>query len=214
VELFERIEGFFRRLEAYIDVPSNAGMTDTIVKIMAEVLFTLAIATREIKQNKASESTLPTPYPWQRLCYRRVLTVDLEKFLKKLVGRRDIEDALQRLENLTQEEVRMAVAQGLKATHSVAHAVAGIGGEVRGIGDQVISGAQKLCSMSLSHHPNRRYMIRRRENRTTDCEGIWRFEPSVFSPIPSLPIIEILTISQGVSDKTASKPGYLLQIIP
>jgi hypothetical protein len=58
VGLFERIEGFFRRLEAYIDVPSTAGMTDTIVKIMAEILFILAIATREINQNKASESTL------------------------------------------------------------------------------------------------------------------------------------------------------------
>jgi len=35
-------------------------MTDMMVKIMAEVLFILAIATREIKQNKASESTLTT----------------------------------------------------------------------------------------------------------------------------------------------------------
>ena len=60
MELFERIEGFFRRLEVYVDVPSNAGMTDMMVKIMAEVLFILAIATREIKQNKASESTLTT----------------------------------------------------------------------------------------------------------------------------------------------------------
>jgi len=136
VELFERIEGFFRRLEAYIDVPSNAGMTDTIVKIMAEVLFILAIATREIKQNKASESTLSLA-----AVVLSVLTVDLEKFLKRLVGRKDIEDALQRLENLTQEEVRMAVAQGLKATHGVAHAVAVIGGEAQCVGDRVISGA-------------------------------------------------------------------------
>ena len=76
MELFERIEGFFRRLEAYIDVPTNAGMMDTIVKIMAEVLFILAIATREIKQNKGSESTLTTPYPWQRLRYRYLPLVD------------------------------------------------------------------------------------------------------------------------------------------
>jgi len=31
------------------------------------------------------------------------------------VGRTDIEDALKRLDNLTQEEVRMAMAQVLKA---------------------------------------------------------------------------------------------------
>ena len=59
VDLFERIEGFFRRLEAYIDVLSNAGMTDTIVKIMVEVLLILAIVTKEIKRNKASKSKLP-----------------------------------------------------------------------------------------------------------------------------------------------------------
>jgi hypothetical protein len=56
VDLFERIEGFFRRLEAYIDIPSNAGMTDTIVKIMVEVLLILGIVTKEMKRNKASES--------------------------------------------------------------------------------------------------------------------------------------------------------------
>jgi methyl-accepting chemotaxis protein len=39
--------------------------------------------------------------------------------LKKVVGRTDIEDSLARLDRLTQEEVRMAAAQGLKATHVV-----------------------------------------------------------------------------------------------
>jgi hypothetical protein len=43
----------------YIDVPSNAGMTDTIVKIMAEILLILAIVTKEIKRNKASKLKLP-----------------------------------------------------------------------------------------------------------------------------------------------------------
>jgi hypothetical protein len=42
-----------------------------------------------------------------------------EKFLKKLVGRKDIEDALKRLDKLTQEEARMAAAQTLKLTHAV-----------------------------------------------------------------------------------------------
>jgi hypothetical protein len=52
-----------------------------------------------------------------------------------------MEDALQRLEKLTQEEARMAAAQDLRATHGVAHAVAGVSREVQGVGDQVISGA-------------------------------------------------------------------------
>ena len=38
----------------------------------------------------------------------------LEKFLKKLLGRNDIEDALNRLDKLTQEEAKMAMAEVLK----------------------------------------------------------------------------------------------------
>ena len=40
-----------------------------------------------------------------------------------MVGRTDIEDALARLDRLTQEEARMAAAQGLKATHEVDYKV-------------------------------------------------------------------------------------------
>ena len=53
--VFERIENFFRRLETYVEVPPTAGMTDIIVKIMVEVLSILSIATKEIRQSRASE---------------------------------------------------------------------------------------------------------------------------------------------------------------
>ena len=52
--VFERIENFFRRLETYVEVPPTAGMTDIIVKIMVETLSILSIATKEIKQSRAS----------------------------------------------------------------------------------------------------------------------------------------------------------------
>ena len=42
-----------------------------------------------------------------------------EKFLKKVAGRSEIDGALRRLDNLTQEEHRMATAQNLRATHGV-----------------------------------------------------------------------------------------------
>ena len=45
---------------------------------------------------------------------------------KKLIGRTDMEDALKRLDKLTQEETRMAVAQNLKATHTVDERVRGV----------------------------------------------------------------------------------------
>ena len=54
-DLFDRIENFFKRLESYTEVPPTNAMADIIVKIMVEVLNIFAIATKEIKQGRASE---------------------------------------------------------------------------------------------------------------------------------------------------------------
>jgi hypothetical protein len=43
----------------------------------------------------------------------------LEKYVKKVVGRNDIEDALKRLDKLTQDEARMAIAENLKGAQNV-----------------------------------------------------------------------------------------------
>ncbi|KAF8259636.1 hypothetical protein EI94DRAFT_1706967 [Lactarius quietus] len=102
-DLFERIENFFRRLESYTEVPPTNAMTDVIVKIMAEVLNIFAIATKEMKQGRA------------------------KKFLNKLAGRKDVEDALRRLDRLTQEEALMAAAQILNLAHTIDHKVMGRG---------------------------------------------------------------------------------------
>ena len=53
--IFERIEHFFKRLETYTEVPQTGAMTDTIVKIMVEVLNIFAIVTKDMKQGRASE---------------------------------------------------------------------------------------------------------------------------------------------------------------
>jgi hypothetical protein len=45
--------------------------------------------------------------------------LDTEKYLNKLLGRTDIEDALKRLDKLTQDEALMATAQILKLAHTV-----------------------------------------------------------------------------------------------
>ena len=57
--------------------------------------------------------------------------------MKKLIGRTDINDALKRLDKLTQEEVRMAVAQNLKATQAVDERVRGVANTVVAIEDGV-----------------------------------------------------------------------------
>lgn len=52
--------------------------------------------------------------------------------MKNIVGRKDIEDALQRLEMVTVEEARMAAAEALKAVHGVGNQ---IGDKVLGVHD-------------------------------------------------------------------------------
>ena len=55
IDVFVRIEGFFKRLELYTEVKPTATMTDVIVKIMIEILSIFAIATKEIKQGRSSK---------------------------------------------------------------------------------------------------------------------------------------------------------------
>ena len=55
LDIFERVEMFFRRLEMYTQVALTTEMTDVIIEIMAEILSILGIATKDIKQGRASE---------------------------------------------------------------------------------------------------------------------------------------------------------------
>jgi len=59
--------------------------------------------------------------------YLRFLTDPYsEKYLGKLIGNTEIEDALQELDRLTQDEARMASAELLKIAHSVDAKVIGV----------------------------------------------------------------------------------------
>ncbi|KAF8502060.1 hypothetical protein F5888DRAFT_1904496 [Russula emetica] len=127
VDIFERIERFFRRVEVYTEAQPTSEMMDIIVQIMIEVLSILGIATKEIKQSR------------------------LKKFAKKLIGRTDLEDGLKKLDKLTHEEAWMGIAQNLKATHVVGESVrrvadqavtidnrvAGVDGRVANVDDRV-----------------------------------------------------------------------------
>ena len=68
----------------------------------------------------------------------------LEKFLKKLVGRKDIEDALKRLDRLTQEEALMAAAQILSLTHTVYNKVTDVGNKVTSVGNKLHDVDEKM----------------------------------------------------------------------
>ena len=58
VDLLESIEHFINRLDIYTRVPSTGAMTEMIVKIMVELISTLTLVTKQIKQKRPSESVL------------------------------------------------------------------------------------------------------------------------------------------------------------
>ena len=58
VDIFERIEMSFRRLEIYTEVQSSPEMMDIIIQIIVEVLSILGILTKEIKQGRLSKFSL------------------------------------------------------------------------------------------------------------------------------------------------------------
>jgi hypothetical protein len=60
-----------------------------------------------------------------------------EKYLKRLIGRTDIEDVLKRLDRLTQEEARMAAAQILKVANTVDDKVEGIANNMVSVDNRV-----------------------------------------------------------------------------
>jgi hypothetical protein len=60
-----------------------------------------------------------------------------EIFGKRLIGRTEMGDALKKLDKLTQEEVRMAIAQNLKVTHTVDKGVKEVVDTVVAIDDRV-----------------------------------------------------------------------------
>ena len=108
VDLFDSIERFLIRLAFYTTITLNAAMRDTIVKIMVEILSTLALATKQVKQGKLSGYFSR----WSdSLAQSNTVT---GKIVKKIFGENEIEAVLRRLDRLTQDEARATGTQTLE----------------------------------------------------------------------------------------------------
>ena len=112
VELFESIEHFLNRLDIYIKIPPTVIMVEMIVKILVELLSILALATKQMKQGKSSESVFGDVLYYLTQC-------NAEKLAKKLLGDKDIEAVLKRLDRLTQDEARITATQSLKVVYGL-----------------------------------------------------------------------------------------------
>jgi hypothetical protein len=56
--LLDSIEHFLNRLDIYTQLPSTAAMDEIVVSIMAELLSTLALATKDLSQGRSSKFSL------------------------------------------------------------------------------------------------------------------------------------------------------------
>jgi hypothetical protein len=111
-------------------------MTNIITDIMVEVLKIFGIATKELRRGSASELPISCIWTFTKL--------HAEKFLRKLAGMANLEDALKKLDRLTQEEARMAHAEVLRITHDIRNEVKVVDSKVEGVGDKVEQVGEKL----------------------------------------------------------------------
>ena len=58
VDLFASFENFLSRLSIYVGIPPTPALTNILVKINVELISTLALATKQVKQGRFSESLL------------------------------------------------------------------------------------------------------------------------------------------------------------
>jgi hypothetical protein len=129
-----------------------------------------------------------------------------EKYFKKLTGNRDIEDSLERLDKLTQEEVRMASAEQLKMTHSVDGKVVGVDNRVRGVEGQVqgVRGDLQDVRVDVQDVGNK---VQDVDDKLDQANRSLPFQTLIVIP-------RAQTASQGTSSEIVSYGGFLPQIHP
>ena len=71
VDIFQCIENFIGRLKIYTKISPTPAMTETVIKIIVELLHVLALATKQINQGRFSVSVLVYNHPWLT-CVREI----------------------------------------------------------------------------------------------------------------------------------------------
>jgi hypothetical protein len=58
IDLFASFENFVSRLSIYAEIPPTPALTSVLVKIIVELISTLALSTKQVKQGRFSEFIL------------------------------------------------------------------------------------------------------------------------------------------------------------
>ncbi|KAI0292469.1 hypothetical protein B0F90DRAFT_277085 [Multifurca ochricompacta] len=95
IDLFRSVESFLKRLTTCIKIPPTTAANKVVVKILLELLSTLALAIQQVKEGS------------------------LGKLGERLLGESDVETVLQNLGQVGQQGTRTAAAQTLEIIHGL-----------------------------------------------------------------------------------------------
>lgn len=160
VIIFDQIASFFKRLEEHAKVSMTDAMKDIMVEIMVGVLEIFAIMTKEINKGFTSEPISGDMF--------LVADRDSEKLFDNLIGRKDIVDALSKLDRLTQKGVYMAITQILNLTTNIKGGVEAVGVGVEVVGknlNQFIEGTSACYLLTIPSQSHKRLDGKEKEAR-------------------------------------------------
>jgi methyl-accepting chemotaxis protein len=127
INLLERTQFFLQRLNHYVTASLTPEMTELLAKILAQVLFVLAISTKEMRERRISALIYSK--------YSFLADRSAEKFMKRLIGKTEVEDGFQQLDLLTKEENLMTAACTLGVASDIRHDAKTIKADTRDIKD-------------------------------------------------------------------------------
>ena len=114
-------------------------MTGVITQIMVEILIIFGIATKELRRGSTSEFRIGQ--------VSIVSKPRVEKLLRRLAGIADVEYALKKLDRLTREEARLALAEVLRFTHNFRDELKAVGDNVEIVRNKVMDIGDKVADM-------------------------------------------------------------------
>ncbi|KAH9986994.1 hypothetical protein BJV74DRAFT_508179 [Russula compacta] len=150
VDLLESISNFLKRLDIYTNIAPTTAMTEIIVKILVQLISTLAVATKQIKQGR------------------------LKKFGKKLFGDNDVEAVLHRLDRLTLDEARTTAAETLEVVHALVENLRQIMSDGQVSSDGIQKALEMIQRLTSDGNKSRRDQLRRDVERWLSPPDPWK----------------------------------------
>ena len=110
-DLLKSMDRLIKPLDIYAQIPHTPIMDKIVFKIMMELLYTLALATKDLQQGGKSESRSRGCLSFDRY--------NAGKGVKKFIEEKDSETVLRRLDRLSRDEARATALEILKVIYGL-----------------------------------------------------------------------------------------------